>query len=107
MTWTMQKQAQKQHLEIADSSRDLLKNSINITMKNRIFESTLWSDFLKHSSNFGGSGVDFGRHFGGAFGVENSQNEASEAGFRMGFASTRMRSKNCKNPEIGLKPWDY
>ena len=51
--------AQKQHLEITDSSRELLKTCFKIAFKNRGCENALSSDFVKHSSNCGIRGVDF------------------------------------------------
>ena len=41
-------------------------------LKKGSFKNTLESNFVKRSSNFGGSGVDFGRSFEGALGAENA-----------------------------------
>ena len=81
MASARQKQAQKKHPEIADSSPDLLQKMLKIVSKRRSSKNTIQSDFVKHSQKFGGSGFDFGRHLEGAFGAENAREAMLEAGF--------------------------
>ena len=69
-----------EQLEIADSSGDLLNVLLKIGSTKWSFKNTRESDFVKHSSNVGGSGVDFGRHFEGAFGAENAREATLKAG---------------------------
>ena len=57
------------------------ENTLQKQLKEGRSKNTLSSDFVKHSSNLGGSGVDFGAHFEGAFGAKNALDSTSEAGF--------------------------
>ena len=70
-----------QQLEIAVLSADLLQNSVKKLLAKRRFKNALESDFVKHSPNFGGSGVDLGRHFEGAFEAKNARDSILEASF--------------------------
>ena len=56
-----------QQLEIADSRGELLRKMSNKRCTARRFKDSIGSDFVKHSSSFGGSGVDWWCHFEGAF----------------------------------------
>ena len=70
---------QKQELEIADTRGELPQKLKKNLLKKGGSENTLESDFVKHSSTFGGAGVDFGRHFGSVFLAENARERKLEA----------------------------
>ena len=87
---------QSQQLEIADFVRDLRQNVQKKRLRKGSPQNALQSDFVKHSSNFGGSGVHLGSHFEGAFGARFSQIAKPPSRFQFGFAKSSMGGKTAK-----------
>ena len=73
--------AKRSTLESQTSSGNCLKITLKSKLKQRGCENALSSDFVKHSSKFEGSRVDFGRHFEGAFETKKAREASLEAGF--------------------------